>query len=97
MLPIEFQERIQKMLGEEYDAFLEGYEKPRFHALRRNPLKIEKTEFLNKVPFQLKSVPWAEHGYYYENIEQPGKHPFHEAGIYYIQEPSAMSVVEYWK
>ena len=95
MLPQEFQDRMQQMLGEEYHAFLEGYEKPRFHALRRNPLKIEEKEFLNKVPFQLKEVPWAEHGYYYENTEQPGKHPFHEAGIYYIQEPSAMSVVEY--
>lgn len=95
MLPIKFQERMQKMLGEEYEAFLQGYDKPRFHALRRNPLKIEKEQFQELVPFKLKEVPWTEHGYYYENTDQPGKHPFHEAGIYYIQEPSAMSVVEY--
>ena len=95
MLPKEFQERMKKMLGDEYDDFLQGYEKPRFHALRRNPLKIEKQDFLKKIPFDLKPVPWTEHGYYYEKTDQPGKHPFHEAGIYYIQEPSAMSVVEY--
>lgn len=95
MLPKEFQDRMKQMLGEEYEDFLQGYEKPRFHALRRNPLKIEKEEFLNKVPFALKSVPWSGHGYYYDNSKQPGKHPFHEAGLYYIQEPSAMSVVEY--
>ena len=41
MLPVEFQERMKQMLGEEYEAFLQGYDKPRFHALRRNPLKIE--------------------------------------------------------
>ena len=95
MLPIEFQERMKKMLGDEYEAFLGGYEKPRFHALRRNPLKIEEKDFMEKVPFGLKQVPWAKHGFYYEKDVQPGKHPFHEAGIYYIQEPSAMSVVEY--
>ena len=95
MLPIEFQERMQEMLGEEYEAFLQGYDKPRFHALRRNPLKIEEEAFKDMIPFVLKQVPWAIHGYYYENTKQPGKHPFHEAGIYYIQEPSAMSVVEY--
>lgn len=95
MLPVEFQNRMQEMLGEEYEAFLKGYDKPRFHALRRNPLKIQKDEFLNIIPFELQEVPWAEHGYYYENTDQPGKHEFHEAGLYYIQEPSAMSVVEY--
>ena len=86
---------MQEMLGKEYEEFLKGYDKPRFHALRRNPLKIQKEEFLRRIPFALKEVPWSEHGYYYENTEQPGKHEFHEAGLYYIQEPSAMSVVEY--
>ena len=41
----------------------------------------------------LSAVPWAEDGYYYEAPDQPGKHPFHEAGVYYIQEPSAMAPV----
>lgn len=39
-------------------------------------------------------VPWAEDGYYYSAEEFPGKHPYHEAGLYYIQEPSAMAPVE---
>ena len=42
---------------------------------------------------RLSRVPWAEDGYYYEAPDQPGKHPFHEAGVYYIQEPSAMAPV----
>ena len=95
MLPIEFQKRMQEMLQEEYVDFLNGYDKPRFHALRRNPLKIGEMEFENLLPFELKPVPWAKTGFYYENKEQPGKHEYHEAGLYYIQEPSAMSVVEY--
>ena len=95
MLPEEFQKRMQEMLQEEYEVFLKGYEKPRFYALRRNPLKIEEKDFKEKIPFGRKPVPWTVHGYYYEKEDQPGKHPFHEAGLYYIQEPSAMSVVEY--
>lgn len=42
----------------------------------------------------LTKVPWAENGYYYQPEDQPGKHPFHEAGVYYIQEPSAMAPAE---
>lgn len=95
MLPQEFQNRMQEMLGNEYETFLKGYDKPRFHALRRNPLKIKEQEFQDLIPFELKSVPWTKHGFYYNKEDQPGKHPFHEAGLYYIQEPSAMSVVEY--
>ncbi len=42
----------------------------------------------------LTKVPWAENGYYYQPGDQPGKHPLHEAGVYYIQEPSAMAPAE---
>ena len=42
----------------------------------------------------LTKVPWAENGYYYQAGDQPGRHPFHAAGVYYIQEPSAMAPVE---
>ena len=42
----------------------------------------------------LSRVPWAADGYYYQSTDQPGKHPFHEAGLYYIQEPSAMAPAE---
>lgn len=41
--------------------------------------------------FRLTPVPWAENGFYYEAEDAPGKHPYHEAGVYYIQEPSAMA------
>lgn len=43
---------------------------------------------------RLTPVPWAENGYYYGAGLQPGKHPYHEAGLYYIQEPSAMAPAE---
>lgn len=95
MLPEKFQERMQKLLGEEYPAFLHSYEKERQKALRLNTIKAEKETFLQKLPFSVHKVEWAENGYYYADTDQPGKHVYHEAGLYYIQEPSAMAPAEF--
>ena len=95
MLPIDFVNRMKEMLGEEYPVFEEGFEKPKFQALRFNPLKGERAEFLEKGKFTMYPVPWEDNGYYYQAEESPGKHPFHEAGVYYIQEPSAMAPVPF--
>lgn len=93
-LPEPFTKRMQTMLPEEYGEFLAAYEKERRYGLRYNSLKTDKETFLQKMPFTLEPVPWAEEGFYYRPEEQPGRHLFHEIGIYYIQEPSAMAVVE---
>ena len=84
---------MQNMLGEEYPAFLESLSGKRYRALRINPLKTKIQEGKEKLPFVLSPVPWTKNGFYYEEEEQPGKHPYHEAGLYYIQEPSAMAPV----
>ncbi len=102
MLPSAFLERMQNMLGEEYPAFLESFSQEKYQALRLNALKQningasatqQPEEVLENVA-QITPVPWAQNGYYYEREDQPGKHPLHEAGVYYIQEPSAMAPVE---
>lgn len=95
MLPQEFENRMKKMLGEEYPDFAASYDRERFQSLRLNPLKADREKFLEQAPFSLSPVPWAEYGFYYESSEQPGKHPYHDAGVYYIQEPSAMAPAEY--
>ncbi len=95
MLPQDFLDRMQRMLGDEYPLFLESYEKEKFQALRVNTLKTTREEFLQKAPFTLREVPWAAEGFYYEKGDTPGKYPYHEAGVYYIQEPSAMAPAAY--
>jgi NOL1/NOP2/sun family putative RNA methylase len=95
MLPQEFQDRMQQMLGEEYPAFLESYDTPRAQALRVNPLKGSVEEFQKKAPFALEPVVWEPCGFYYDREDAPGKHPYHEAGVYYIQESSAMAPAAY--
>lgn len=92
MLPQDFLERMEKLLGEEYPEFLASYEKDNYHSLRLNPLKAGN----NRSPqewcdFLEEQVAWEPNGYYYGNDAQPGKHPYHEAGLYYIQEASAMA------
>ncbi len=99
-LPQEFRERMKSVLGEEYDAFeKELLYGTRYRGLRVNPLKMNlngenASEIFEKAGSDMITgltgkVPWATNGYYYTD-EAPGKHPFHEAGVYYIQEPSAM-------
>lgn len=87
-LPEAFLIQRQPLLGEEWDSFLQSYNAPRTYGLRCNPLRDCK-----KLPFCLTPIPWTTGGYYYNPQEQPGKHPLHETGVYYIQEPSAMAVV----
>ena len=98
MIPEKFKERMKLLLGGEYEDFMAALEQERYQALRVNPMKMDREEFLRKAPFSLSPVPWEENGFYYEkkeNLPQPGKHPWHEAGVYYIQEPSAMSAVPF--
>lgn len=100
MLPEEFLQRMQSQLGTEYETFRGALEGERYRALRVNPLKAglgpaeARERFLALSPWRLEPVPWEENGFYYTH-EGPGKHPYHEAGVYYIQEPSAMAVAAF--
>ena len=93
-LPEAFEKRMQSLLGTEYEAFRQSYEQDRYYGLRCNLLKTDTEEFTDKMPFELDRISWAKEGFYYDAKEQPGKYILHEAGAYYIQEPSAMAVVE---
>lgn len=89
MLPEGFLSRMQKLLGAEYGAFLASYDRPRNAGLRRNPLKTDEPPALSA--YHLSPVPWARDGFYYDPDTRPGLSPLHEAGLYYLQEPSAMA------
>ena len=95
MLPAAFLSRMQDMLQEEYPDFLEAFEAPPKKALRLQPTKGTPTDFPFLDKWQLRQVPWEPTGFYYPDSIFPGKHPLHEAGVYYIQEPSAMAPVSY--
>ena len=75
---------MKQMLEKEYPAFLNSYEDARYQALRINPSKTDTDRFTEETSFHLQPVPWEANGFYYEKEDQPGKHPYHEAGVYYI-------------
>lgn len=93
-LPIKFLEKMQNILGDEYDAFIKTYEENRKAALRINTLKGNGEKLFSVLGEKLSPVPWTSDGYFYPDTMQPGKSPLHEAGVYYIQEPSAMLPAE---
>ena len=87
MLPNGFSQRMEHLLKEEYDSFLASYERPRNTGLRWNPLKSAPLS----LPFCEDSIPWEGNGFYLTAGSRPGLHPYHDAGLYYLQEPSAMA------
>ena len=90
-LPVEFLDSMKELLKEEYDAYLESFKEQRVYGLRVNTSKISPEEFEAISPFPLTPIPWISNGYYYEGSDKPAKHPYYFAGLYYLQEPSAMT------
>lgn len=90
-LPELFQEKMKSILGEEYGDFLNCFDRPRQFGLRVNTFKISVEEFQRLSSFHLTPIPWVENGFYYEETDAPSRHPHYFAGLYYMQEPSAMT------
>ena len=99
-LPEAFQKKMKAILGEEYDDFLAGFEKPRHYGLRVNTAKITVEEFKELVPFHLTQIPWVENGFYIEDAmgngqnesgQQespiPSRHPYY-LSLIHISEPT---------
>lgn len=81
-LPIEFEEKMQDLLGGEYNDYLKCYEEPRHYGLRVNTSKISIDRFLEIAPWPLRPIPWIENGFYYDGEKyQPAKAPVLFCGI----------------
>lgn len=90
-LPIAYTEKMQGLLGAEYNDYLKSFDHDRYYGLRANTLKISADELKKKLPFTLDPIPWCDTGFYYSADVRPSKHIYYNAGLFYIQEPSAMS------
>ena len=90
-LPLPFLERMKEMLGDDYDAFLKSYKNPRTYGLRVNTAKLSCQDFQALSLFPIRPIPWINTGYFYEEESRPARCPYYQAGLYYLQEPSAMT------
>src|SRR5438034_1324756 len=93
-LPAPFVERAHALLGAEAAEFLQALDKAPVAALRVNTLKTSVEAFRARAPWPLEPVPWCPSGFVVADDERPGQHPYHAAGLYYLQEPTAMAVAE---
>ena len=92
-LPIEFQERMKTLLGDEYNDFIRSYDEKPIRAFRVNTDKISLEDFQKLNIFSHEKIPYVENGFYFD-YDGIGNHPYHHAGMFYIQEPAAMVPVE---
>ena len=89
-LPEKFIQNMKKQLPEnEWEAFFACYQKKPYRGVRLNPLKGGRYALSKLLPFLEKRVEWEENGYYVTQ-EKVGASPYHFAGAFYSQEPSAM-------
>ena len=92
--PSDFEAKFRTLLADQADAFFQSLAQPSVQGLRVNLCKTSANAFLADSGLSLTSVPWCAEGFYVENpAQRPGKHPYHEAGVYYLQDPSAMAPV----
>lgn len=89
-LPIKYIEKMKNLLKDDFDKYIKSFEDKNYQGLRANTLKISPNELKSLLSFNLEPIPWCDEGFYYED-ERPAKSPYYNAGLFYIQEPSAMS------
>ena len=93
MLPEKFQSRMRELLGHEADELFSELERPEsVHALRVNTQKISVERFLSLFPGECRSIPYAPDGFYIGS-DKWGNTPYHHAGMFYLQDPAAMSTL----
>lgn len=93
-LPLEFAVRMKKLLGEDgFARYAASFEEPAVRAFRVNTEKISLEEFEKINPFSAEKIPYVETGYYLD-YEKVGNHPYHHAGMIYVQDPGAMTTAE---
>ena len=93
-LPQEFTDNMKELLKDEFDDYMSCLDKPVTHSLRINTNKISINDFLKINPFNLKKIAWTTDGFYYDDNDLVSKHPYYHAGLYYLQEASAMLPAE---
>ena len=89
-LPEKYLKEMKELLKEEFSQYLDSFDQKPFHGLRVNTSKIPVEDFRKIAPFPLSPIPWTDDGFYYREEDRPAKHPYYYAGLYYLQEPSAM-------
>ena len=105
-LPKSYVDAMKELLEGDYDAYIKSLDEKPYVGIRTNLLKLTKEKLKEILDRDFKEIPWVKEGFYFEeekgvlttpslsNIEKINsisKNPYYFAGLYYIQEPSAMT------
>ncbi|MBQ8468134.1 MAG: hypothetical protein IJ542_00050 [Clostridia bacterium] len=86
-LPEQYLKNMKEILGADYSKYVESMSKEPVSALRLNRQKADQS-VLGEFDI-VKKVSFADNGYIIAS-SKIGKHPYHIAGLVYVQEPSSM-------
>lgn len=89
-LPESYLNKMKEILGDEYSAFIESFNEKSLNGLRVNTNKISVEEFEKIAPYSITRIPYIDNGFFIDDKDEWSKHPYYYAGLYYLQEPSAM-------
>ena len=95
-LPQEFENRMKTLLGDEFEDFKKSFDEPPVRAFRVNTQKISLEDFEKIDPFGGEKIPYVPNGFYFD-YDGIGNHPYHHAGMFYVQEPAAIEIGKNWK
>lgn len=91
LFPAAFIARMGNLLGDELEPFLAALADPPT-GLRVNTLRLSPERFRAISPFELIPLAFLVEGFRLAGETRAGKHPYHAAGLYYLQDPAAMAV-----
>lgn len=93
VLPIDFENRMKNLLGDEFESYKNSLEEEPVRSFRVNTDKISLEDFNKINVFNTEKIPYSPTGFYFD-YEKIGNHPYHHAGMIYVQEPGAMAPAE---
>lgn len=88
---LEMKKLLENRSDYRYEDYIKSLQDPVHSGLRTNTLKISPEDLKEKLPFTLDSIPWIRDGFFCREEERPARSPWYQAGLYYLQEPSAMT------
>ena len=93
--PKDFLSRMKELLSDdEYQRFIDSAGECAYRGIRVNSLKCTSEKIKEFMPYVGDQTPFYKYGYYIpDDISGIGDEPFHHAGAFYVQEPSASAAV----
>ena len=87
-----FEQRERALLGDRFDVLYAAPQETAERGVTVSALRASPEQFAQKADFPLEASPFCKAAFVVHQPDfKPGRHPYHHAGVFYSQEPSASS------